>query len=156
MRLLILFKLALITGCATGQKSSDLDYSVKHIQSAIAQKMPGGVVAVSVNRRELKSGYFKPDIYYSRIRDKKVYRSKLHVTVLGGYRPYKLLVKTSTQVRVHGGKPKAKVFSASDLTQGVWKTIEVPGLDRALMLWLVDHVTKTSKNNNLIDDFHPF
>lgn len=156
MRILIIFIFALITSCTTGQKSSELDYSIKHIQSSLARKIPGGINSVSVNRRDFRSEYFKPEIYFPRMRSKNVYRAKLHVTVLGGYRPYKLLVKTTTQVRVHGGKPKSEVFSASDLTPGVWKTMKVPGLDRSLMLWLVDDITKTSKNNNLIDDFRPF
>ena len=158
MRLLVILSfVGLITGCVTGQKSSDLDYSIKNIQSAIAQTLPGGINLVSVNRREFRSNYFRPDIYYRPLsRDRDLYRSKLNITILGASRPYRLVVRAFTQVRVSDGKPKSKVHSADDLKKGTWKDVEVSGIEDVILELIVDHILKSSKDNNLVDDFHPF
>jgi hypothetical protein len=152
----ILFSIFTLSGCASGYYVDDLGYSLTTIQTAVNREIPNGVESVSPNRREFFSKLFDPSSLSTKYRD-GVYRARAHVLVLGDRRPYNLEVRSVVEKRVSGGKPKEKISSPKDLSDGDWESYGSDyDLAQSIGESIADYLLKASRGRNLIDDFQAF
>ena len=135
-----------LSGCASKSTVAINDVMTPYttLKNVIKKSMPQGVVAESVNGREMTSGYFTPTNFYES-GDSKTERVYAKVLILGSSRPFKVEVQCLRERRGReGGK-------GTYLPQG-----EDVRLSKQLAQYFRDALADRREDRTLIDDFRPF
>lgn len=135
-----------LSGCASKSTVAINDVMTPYttLKNVIKKSMPQGVVAESVNGREMTSGYFTPTNFYES-GDNKTERVYAKVLILGSSRPFKVEVQC---LRERRGKEGGK---GTYIPQG-----EDVRLSKQLAQYFRDALADRREDRSIIDDFRPF
>lgn len=148
----------MLTSCASKKYSrNDFTFSFNQIQTTVRKHLPQGIEWISTNYREIRSQYFRPELYrkYYYSKKKGVHRAKARIWILGDRRPYRFILRVYIERRKSEG-PR-RVRSQADLMAGQWVFVQQDGdiaksLGRAIYNDLID----STRNWDLIDNFRPY
>ncbi len=139
-----------LSGCSSTVTSTEQNYPLTSVYSAIEKALSMGVLSYSENHRDIISRPFlvkqDPSVIKSGLRD----RGLAKVTVYGESRPYTFDVQVSIE-RSTAKKPQSELRDSD---------YSFDHYDKRLATRLLNSITsileKREKSNNFIDDFRSF
>jgi len=141
-----------LSACSTARVVDDLNFAIADIQKAVGETLPGGIVGMSSNHRELTSAVFAvrrpsgnlaPFNSLVFAKDKPEFRYKAKVLILGDRRPY------TVEVGVEQERLDVKTGTYSPAGDSA-------AMSDRLAYEIRKYLVQRSEKKNVIDDFRAF